>query len=160
MKRPLLAAALVFLLAAPAVSQTAKPDFSGTWTLDVGKSDFGQAPPPQSLVHVVEHKEPALKISSTQVTEQGDVTNVRSITTDGKENTNTMRAMGTEQEIKSNTAWDGNKLVTNLKVAFQGMSADIVDAWDLSADGKVLTISRQFKTTQGDFTQKTVFNKK
>ena len=70
-----------------------------------------------------------------------------------------MRAMGTEQEIKSNTAWDGNKLVTNLKVAFQGMSADIVDTWDLG-DGKVLTISRQFKTTQGDFNQKTVFNRK
>ena len=70
-----------------------------------------------------------------------------------------MRAMGGEQEVKSTTKWDGNKLVTALTVAFQGMSADILDTWDLSADGKVLTISRQFKTSQGDFTQKTVYNK-
>jgi len=160
MHKPLLAAALVLLLAAPAVSQSAKPDFSGTWTLDVAKSDFGPAPAPKSIVHVVEHKEPSLKISSTQVTEQGETTNVRNISTDGKENTNTMRAMGGEQEIKSTTAWDANKLVTNLKVTIQGMTADIVDSWDLSADGKVLTISRQFKTSQGDFAQKTLFTRK
>jgi hypothetical protein len=160
MHKPLLAAAMVLLLAATAVSQTAKPDFSGTWTLDLAKSDFGQMPAPQSVVYVVEHKEPNVKISSTQVGEQGEMTNVRNISTDGKENTNTMRAMGSEQEMKSTTTWDANKLVTSLKVAFQGTPVEIVDSWDLSADGKVLTISRQFKTAQGDFAQKTVFNKK
>jgi len=152
-------AALVLLLAASATAQDAKPDFSGKWSLDIAKSDFGAAPPPESIVHVIEHKEPSLKVSSTQTGPQGTVTNTRNLTTDGKENANTMRAMGTEQAIKSTTKWDASKLVTALKVDFQGMTADILDSWELSADGKVLTISRQFKTTQGDFTQKTVFNK-
>ena len=125
----------------------------------MAKSDFGQAPAPESIVHVIAHKEPALKVESTQTTQQGTTTNARNLTTDGKENTNTMRLMGGEQEVKSTTKWDGNKLVTALAVAVQGMSADILDSWDLSADGKVLTISRQFKTSQGDFTQKTVYNK-
>ena len=100
------------------------------------------------------HKEPALEVESTQTTQQGTTTNVRNLTTDGKENTNTMRAMGAEQDIKSTTKWDGNKLVTALTVAFQGVSAEILDTWDLSADGKVLTISRQFKTSQGDLRRK------
>jgi hypothetical protein len=159
MHKPLLAAALVLLLAAPAVSQSAKPDFSGTWTLDVAKSDFGPAPAPKSIVHLVEHKEPSLKISSTQVTEQGETTNVRNISTDGKENTNTMRAMGVEQDVKSTTKWDGTKLVTAAKVDFQGMTTDILDSWELSSDGQSLTLAREFKTSQGNFSQKQVFNK-
>jgi hypothetical protein len=157
--KKLMLAALVFLLTASATAQAVKPDFSGKWNLDVAKSDFGAAPRPESIVHVIAHTEPALRVESTQTTQQGTATNVRNLTTDGKENTNTLRAMGGEQEVKSTTKWDGNKLVTALKIAFQGMTADILDTWDLSADGKVLTISREFKTSQGDFTQKTVYNK-
>ena len=159
MKKSVFAAALVLLLAASATGQDAKPDFSGKWNLDIAKSDFGPAPPPLSIVLVIEHKEPNLKVSSTQTTEQGVVSNVRNLTTDGKENTNTMRAMGGEQDIKSTTKWDGSKLVTALKVDFQGMTTDIQDTWELSADGQVLTIARDIKTSQGNFSQKIVFNK-
>ena len=49
MKKSLFAAALVTLLTASATAQGAKPDFSGKWNLDVAKSDFGQAPPPESM---------------------------------------------------------------------------------------------------------------
>jgi hypothetical protein len=159
MKRPLLTAALVLVLAASATAQDAKPDFSGKWNLDVAKSDFGPAPPPESIVIVIEHKEPNVKTSITQTGQQGVMSNVRNLTTDGKENTNLMRMPGGEQDVKSTTTWDGKKLRTVLTLDAQGTSVNIQDAWELSADGKVLTISRQFKTPQGDFAQKTVFNK-
>ena len=87
------------------------------------------------------------------------MSNVRNLTTDGKENTNTMRAMGVEQDIKSTTKWDGRKLVTALKVDFQGMTTDILDSWELSADGQVLTIARDIQDFAGELRQKTVFNK-
>ena len=141
------------------MGQDAKPDFSGKWNLDIAKSDFAQAPAPLSIVLAIEHKEPNIKVSSTQTTQQGVVSNVRNLTTDGKENTNTMRAMGTDQDIKSTTNWDGRKLVTALKVDFQGMATDIQDTWELSADGQVLTVARDIKTSQGNFAQKNVFNK-
>jgi hypothetical protein len=159
MKTPLFAAALILLFTASGMAQDAKPDFSGKWSLDLSKSDFGMAPAPESIVIVIEHKEPNVKVSVTQTGQQGVVSNVRNLTTDGKENRNLMRTMGGEQDVLSTTKWDGKKLATALKVEVQGMTADINDSWELSDDGKVLTISRDFKTTQGDFKQKTVFNK-
>ena len=39
------------------------------------------------------------------------------------------------------------------------MSIGIDDAWELSADGKVMTINRQLKTPQGDFSTRIVLNK-
>jgi hypothetical protein len=159
MKNPLFAAALVLLFTASAAAQDVKPDFSGKWNLDVAKSDFGPAPPPESIVMVIEHKEPNVKVSITQTGQQGVMSNVRNLTTDGKENTNLMRTMGGEQDVKSTTKWDGKKLATVLKIDAQGATVEIQDAWELAADGKVLTVSRVFKTPQGDFNTKAVFNK-
>lgn len=148
----------VLLFFTPA-AQDAKPDFSGKWTLDLAKSDFGQMPPPESMVAVIEHKEPTVKITSTQKTAQGEITNERTMTTDGKENTNTLRTMMGEQPITSTSKWNGKTLVTAYKLAFQDMAIDVSESWELSADGKSLTVARDFKSQQGDFTQKSVLNK-
>lgn len=159
MKTSLLAAGLVLLLAAPGRGQDAKPDFSGKWNLDLPKSDFGPAPPPDSIVTVIEHKEPNLKVTTTQTGQQTVVTNERNLTTDGKENRNKMRAMGADQDVLSTTTWSGKKLATALKLEVQGAVIDISDSWELSDDGKVLTVARVIKTPQGDVPQKLVFNK-
>jgi hypothetical protein len=136
------------------------PDFSGTWTLDAAKSDFGPMPPPESVVMVIDHKEPALKVATTQKSQMGDASNESTYTTDGKENLNKMRSPGGDQDVKSTTKWSGKTLVTSRTIDAQGMSIGIDDAWELSADGKVLTVTRQLKTPQGDFSTKLVFNKK
>jgi hypothetical protein len=159
MKQAMCAAGVVLLLTASGRAQGAKPNFSGTWRLDVAKSDFGPAPAPESIVHVVEHKEPNLKITTTQKGAQGEVTNERALTTDGKENTNKMKTNAGEAEAKSTSQWDGKKLATALSFDMQGTTININDTWELSADAKVLTIVRQIKTPQGDFTQTTVYNK-
>jgi hypothetical protein len=158
-RRTFIAAAFLLLLTAPGWAQETKPNFSGTWTLDAAKSDFGPTPPPDSAVLIVDHKESAIKTKNTTKTAQGETVNERSITTDGKENTNKLRTMMGEQDVKSTTTWNGNKLSTSMKVDMQGMTLDMTDSWELSEDGKVLTISRDIKTPQGDFTQKMVFNK-
>jgi hypothetical protein len=160
MKRILFAVAAMLLLTAPARAQDAKPSFSGTWSLDVAKSDFGPAPPPESVVMVIEHKEPNLKVATTQKAPQGDTTNESNITTDGKENVNKLRAMGGEQDVKSTTKWNGNTLATARTLDVQGMTIGMNDSWALSDDGKVMTIVREIRTPQGDFATKMVFNKK
>lgn len=154
-----IALALALFLASLGWAQDAKPNFSGTWTLDVVKSEFGPTPPPESVVLVIDHKEPNIKTTNTQKGPQGELTNERSITTDGKENLNKARTMVGEQEVKSTSKWNGDKLETAFTLDMQGMALDITDSWQLSEDGKVLTISRGIKTPQGDFTQKMVFNK-
>jgi hypothetical protein len=160
MKRMLSTAGVIFLLAGSAVAQNATPNFSGTWNLDVAKSDFGPAPPPDSVVMVIDHKEPNLKVTTTQKGAPGDTTNESNITTDGKANVNKLRTMGGELDVNSTSTWNGKKLATTRTFEVQGMSIAMNDSWELSDDGKVMTMVREIKTPQGDFGTKMVFNKK
>jgi hypothetical protein len=136
------------------------PDFSGTWTLDAAKSDFGPMPPPDSIVMVIDHKEPTLKMTVTQKSQMGDATNDSTYTTDGKDNVNKVRSAAGEQNFKSTTKWSGKVLATNRTIEAQGMSIGIDETWDLSPDGKVMTINRTLNTPQGAFNTKMVLNKK
>jgi hypothetical protein len=151
--------ASAFLLTLSAAAQ-GTPDFSGTWILDAAKSDFGPMPPPESVTMVIDHKEPTLKVATSQKSQMGDTSNESTYTTDGKENVNKMRTPGGDQDVKSTTKWSGKTLATSRTIDAQGMSIGIDDAWELSADGKVMTVNRQLKTPQGDFGTKLVFNKK
>ncbi len=159
MKKTLCAAGVLVFLAVAARAQDAKPNFSGTWRLDIAKSDFGAAPAPESIVHVIEHKEPNVKLTTTQKNAQGELTNERALTTDGQENTNKMRTTAGDTEAKSTSKWDGKKLGTAMHFDVQGVTININDTWELSADAKVLTIIREIKTPQGDFSQTTIYNK-
>ncbi len=164
MKRILSAAfvllCLVLLVAAAARAQDATPNFTGKWSIDIAKSDFGPVPPPESVVHVIDHKEPNIKVVTTQKGSQGETTNERMLTTDGKENVNKVRMGGPDpQEVKSTSKWNGKTLATAFTIDIQGNAVDINDSWKLSDDGKVLTIVRAFKSSQGEFAATTVFNK-
>jgi hypothetical protein len=162
MKKTLLSALFVLialLIAASLQAQDVIPNFTGKWTLDASKSDFGPMPPPESIVHVVDHKEPSVKIVTTQKGAQGEFTTERQLTTDGTENVNKMRVGPGEQEVKSTTKWSGKALTTAFKLDMQGSLFDVNDSWKLSEDGKVLTIVRDIKSPQGDFTTTTVYNK-
>ena len=135
------------------------PNFSGKWSLDVAKSDFGPMPPPESMTYAIDHKEPALKIVTTQKGQQGETTNERNVTTDGKDNVNKLRMPMGETDVKSTTKWAEKTLTTAFKLDMQGMALDIVESWKLSDDGKVLTVLREIGTDQGNFAVTTVFNK-
>jgi len=150
----------VLLLVAVAAAQGGQPNFSGTWTLDAAKSDFGPMPAPQSIVMVIDHKEPTIKVVITQTGPMGEVSNESTYTTDGKDNVNKMRSPQGDQDVKSTSKWNGKTLATARTVEAQGMSIGIDDVWELSADGQVLTINRQLKTPQGDFSTTTVLKKK
>jgi hypothetical protein len=150
----------LFVLASPrAACAQDLPNFTGKWSLDVAKSDFGPMPPPESMTYVIDHKEPALKLVSTQKGQQGEVTNERNVTTDGKDSVNKMRMPTGETEVKSTSKWVGKTLTTAFKIDVQGMALDIVESWKLSDDGKVLTVLREIGTDQGNFAVTTVFNK-
>lgn len=131
-----------------------KPNFSGEWKLNVAKSDLGSMPA-VSRTDKIEHKEPNLKVTSTQENQNGKVTADVKYTTDGKESTNEIRG----NAVKSTAKWEGNVLAITSKANFNGNDITINDKWSLSKDGKTLTVNRQFEGPQGKFDHKIVLEK-
>ena len=96
---------IAFVLALPLITAVAqqKPDFSGTWKLNVAKSEFGALPGPKSRVDVITHKDPSLSVNVTQEGADGRLQYAANYTTDGKTRTVSIHyasAMGeTDQKL-------------------------------------------------------------
>jgi hypothetical protein len=132
-----------------------KTDYSGTWKLNVAKSDFGVLGGPTSRTDVITHKDPSLSDSVTAEGAQGKQQFVASYTTDGKEAVNKIG----EREIKSTLKWVGSDLVISSKLVYNDMPVTGEATWALSPDGKTLTINAHFTSSMGDADQKFVFEK-
>jgi len=152
-----IAAVLIVMLAAGMMALAAdKPNFSGEWTLDATKSEFGPMPPPSSMSRKVDHNDPDLTYTQQASGGQGDQTITMKYSTDGKETTNDM--MG--NPLKTVAKWDGSALVITGKADFGGNEITLVDKWTLSDDGKVLTDALHIDSPQGAFDITYVLNKK
>jgi hypothetical protein len=123
-------------IAVAAVSLAAdKPNFSGSWKIDLTQSDFGGTPAPDSFARKIEHNEPSLILTDEQTSALGPERAVRKYTTDGKETI--YQWMGSE--VKSAAHWEGNTLVIIGKIDAQGTEVIVTGTLTLSADGKTLT---------------------
>ena len=152
-RRSILAGLLLFAVAQ--LCAYAKPNFSGEWKMNAAKSDFGQFPAPSSMTQTVTHEDPALKVAMKMATDQGDMDFESNYSTDGKETTNTFGP----SEMKSVAKWDGDVLVITTKGQFGDNEMTMTVKWELSADGKVLTINQHFVSSQGEMDQKIVLDK-
>jgi hypothetical protein len=133
----------------------AKPNFSGTWKLDVSKSDFGVLPPDNSRTYVIEHAEPVIKIAVSMDAADGKHDYKMNYTTDGKEAVNDAGGL----QLKSILNWEGSSLVENIKLKYQDADVTVKDIWLLSEDGKLLTHNAHFESPMGEMDQKLVFAK-
>jgi hypothetical protein len=150
------ASLVCFAAVAFAASLAAKPNFSGTWTLNVSKSDFGMLPGPTSRMDVVEHSDPSLKVTTKAEGPQGSQNSVANYTIDGQEVTNEQGPM----TLKSKLRWDGDNLVVDSTTNVQGNDVTIKTVWTLSADGQTLTESAHLAAAAlGETDQKLVFEK-
>lgn len=155
MIRRLLFIAFLVALSLASVSAQQKPDFSGTWKLNVAKSDFGVIGGPTSRTDVITHKDPSLSNSVTADGPQGKQEFTVNYTTDGKEATNKMGP----REVKSTLKWSGSTLVINSKFVYNDADVSAEATWALSSDGKTLTITQHFSSSMGDADQKLIFEK-
>lgn len=147
--------AAVLLLAIAAVAAAAQPNFTGTWKMNASKSEFGEMPAPNSLIQTITHNEPNLTVSTKQSSDMGDFEFEAKYTTDGKECVNMRRDNPATSVLK----WEGSTLVITTKSKFGDTDFTTTERWDLSADGKELTINRQFSSSFGEGSQKTVLEK-
>jgi len=142
-----------------AFAASAKPNFSGDWKLNVGKSDFGPAPAPDKSTRKIEHNDPSIKWTQVQSGAQGETKSEISYTTDGKETIN----KSPRGDSKGSAKWEGDTLIIDSKreLQLQGQAIEITqhEVWTLSADGKTLTVNNKLGTPQGDFELKSVFEK-
>ena len=152
MKRVLLLA--LSLLALVAVAMAAdKPNFSGEWKMDAGKSNFGQLPAPSSFVRKIQHKDPSLIIIEEQSANGAQSTTTRSVTTDGKPATLQLNGIA----AMCSAVWDGSDVVASTAMDAAGLK--FTDRMSLSADRKVLTSKVKISTPQGDADLTIVFNR-
>jgi hypothetical protein len=130
-----------------------KPNFSGTWKMNAAKSDFGGAPPPESFVRTIDHKEPSITIVEQQTGPGATPTSTRKMTTDGKP---------AEVDISGAlvnlaASWDGATLIATTTI--DNLGVKFTDKMSLAADGKELESHVQIESAQGNLAIKVVFEK-
>ena len=126
---------LTLTFSAAVLSAQTKPNFGGTWELNLGKSDLGGAPI-SKLVVQIEHKDPVFKYTAKGVADGQDFEETETLTTDGKPGQDSRGDAVT-------THWEGTTLVSEFT----------------ATDGKPLyeariTLSDDGKTTTRDFVRK------
>lgn len=146
---------LFLLLGAVSVFAQGKPDFTGTWRMNVEKSEFDkQGPPKGATVLKVEHREPKLTETVFHEPEPKPMGTMEYVT-DGSEGT--VVAMG--NRMKATAKWDGAELVIVTWGSFGTNEMRLTDRWQLSADGRTLTMTRKYEGQGGPQQQRLAFEK-
>ena len=140
---------LAILLAVPLAA--AAPNLSGSWVLNLAKSQYGQFPAPEVMIRKIQHADPALSMSTYQKGAQGEVTTELKYTTDGKPVVN--------GENQGSAHWEGDRLVIETSRDYQKTKLTQREEWTLSPDGKTLSIATHVKLPNGEFDVKQVFEK-
>jgi hypothetical protein len=144
------------ILLSSATRAADKPNFSGKWTLNLVRSEYGSQAPPKQLTDVITHREPRLKIETVEVSPlDQEVRQAAEYTTNGKENTNTVLG----NEVKSTAKWEGDTLVIDSRSSFAGRTVELNDRWRLVQGGKVILIDRTIQGPAGKFSQVIVLDK-
>ncbi len=152
MGRKLILSAL--LIAVAVFADDAKPNFSGTWKMNVARSQPG-AMAPDSRTDIIDHKDPAIKESISASSSQGDWQMEISYTTDGKDAKNTI--MGGDFTTKAH--WEGNALIVDTKGSTDNGDMTVHGKYELSDDGKTLTKTTHISGGFGENDEKLVFDK-
>ena len=118
----------VLFLAVPLLAQD-HPNFTGTWQLNVAKSEMGSAGPSELLVEV-DHKDPVVKYIVRGIAGGQPFEETETFTTDGK-------ASRDSHGVNVKASWDGVALVA-VGTADDG-SMVFQSRLTLSSDGKAIT---------------------
>jgi hypothetical protein len=141
---PLLLVATLLMSGAPRAA--GHPNFTGEWTVNTTQSNWGQMPAPTRFNQKITHNDPDLKVVTEQSGAFGDFTSDFSFTTDGKECPNQMN----DFKMKSTVKWDGDTLVFDSQMDFQGTAITGTERWTMSSDGKTITRQQHFSGPMGE----------
>ncbi len=156
------ACSLVLFAITVTMAVAAPPDFSGKWVMNKEKSEFRLGPdgPSPDFSMTIAQTADALSIKQKMSTEQGDFEREYKLIPDGQAH-ETPWFMNQPAQVTSK--WDGNVLVLDAVQEvkggqFEGKSTT-KDRWELSADGKTLTITSSMQTSMGEWNSKRIMEK-
>jgi hypothetical protein len=133
------------------------PDLSGKWKLNLAKSDLNddnryELSRNEAGVTIVHH-DPELTLTRIFGTTNSNSESRCVLYTDGRGETNA--GLTAKETIKSNTSWEGRKLVSRYMLRREIAwslgtvdSVDVVDEWSLSDDGRKLTLKTTLRYMQ------------
>lgn len=134
-------------------SQKQSPNLSGTWKRDnsKGKPSYDTlSKHKMNLTLVISHAEPEIKITYKLSWADQERVRERTYYTDGRGETNQALSDNPLREIRTTTAWKGDKLIVTLMIKNRKkegtlLTGDTFEEWKLSSDGKTLTqIMKQY----------------
>ena len=138
-RRILFAAALMFIVA-PNLRAQERPDFSGTWRLNLAKSDYGDLQGPESRTDVIEQHDGRISESVTAEGRRRRQQYTLSFATDGSETALPPDTrMGVVTILTVSARWRETALAVTQKLKFQGAVLVATDTYSLSDDGNTLT---------------------
>lgn len=161
LKVTILSVLFALACAAPCAAQSkekkkgapARPDFSGTWVVDLKKSRPSSWKTQVRLV--VSHGEPEIKVTRTFVASDGVTRTVDLVYyTDGRGEKNAIVgrdrvSLGGERE--SETKWKGARLfirgTEHLQAFGDVTDVNFTESWEMSADGNTLTQTVEYDLT-------------
>jgi hypothetical protein len=138
-------------------------NFSGTWVMNVDKSDLGEMPRPKSQTLTITQTVGEVKVAFVSENEMGKLSYNYSAKLDGTETPFPSDAFPAESPfriVSSKAALKGNTLVVMQKTSIQQMEGSLTTTYLLSADGKLLMAASHIAFGDAGFDTKTVYEKK
>ena len=114
-----------------------KADFSGSWTLNKAKSNFGSLPEqmiPDAATRTITNDEASMKVSGADKSSRGERALQLTFKLDGSASVNSQRGA----DVTTNAAWDGDAVMMKSKIDVGGTAVDMEERYSLSADRQVL----------------------
>ena len=144
-----------------AQAPTAKPNFAGTWKLNLAKSDLGQMSPASETTTISQTAD-TVTVAIVSDREQGKMTYTFPVKLDGTDTPVPADAFPADSMFKllsSKAEWSGSSLVITQTTSFQDTKGTLKSTFTLSDDGKTLTKTTHIKFDQGEFDSKSVYDK-
>ena len=143
-------------------AQAKKTDFSGKWSLNEGKSNFGEGGSRRTMKMTIQQQNNSLSVERLTKNQQGEEsTSVEKLTLDGKECVNKIN----DREKKSTVTWaaDGKSLTITSNMVFQRegqtMEVKTIEIWKLGEGANTLLVDYNSKSSRGERQQSLVYDK-
>jgi len=140
---------------ASATAPAAQPNLSGAWKLDIGKSDFGQVPPPNSENEIIQQTPDTFTIATANDSDDtGKEVYILPIPLGAAETPTPAGNFPADADFKilaSKAQWQGATLVVDQKMNYKGSAGTIHSTYTLSSDGKTLTRQTHYALDMGEF---------
>ncbi len=156
MKRFLVGFLMVAGMLIGSVSAQAAPDFSGTWVLDLDKSDLGVKNMPADKQAQMKKVTIVIKQTTSQLTIELSTGDIAAYNLDGSPSSN---ALPNGTKATTVTKWDGNTLVSTTTYDIDGQNVETHDVRSLDASGKIMTLQITRRMPSGEMKRSLTYNK-